>query len=90
MKHLWPAYFALLMATGVVSIAAWDFRLNILAAGLFAFNLAAYAALASLTILRAIRYPQLFLADMIDLLFEGMGARRNSRACAPARRRDRG
>jgi tellurite resistance protein TehA-like permease len=66
MKHLSPAYFALVMATGVVSIAAWDFRLIILAAALFAFNLIAYAVLACLTILRAIRYPQLLLADMID------------------------
>lgn len=66
MKHLSPAYFALVMATGVVSIAARDFQLNILAAGLFAFNLVAYAVLTALTILRAIRYPQLFFADMID------------------------
>lgn len=66
MKHLPPAYFALVMATGIVSIAAWDFGLPVLATGLFAFNLAAYVVLACLTALRSIRYPRLFLADMID------------------------
>jgi tellurite resistance protein TehA-like permease len=65
-KHLSPAYFALVMATGVVSIAAWDFQLPVVAMGLFAFNLVAYAVVASLTALRAIRYPRLFFADMTD------------------------
>lgn len=66
MKDLPPAYFALVMATGIVSIAAWDFRFPVLAIGLFAFNLAAYAVLAGLTVLRAIRYPRLLFDDMID------------------------
>ncbi len=65
-KHLPPAYFALVMATGIVSIAAHDFQLSVLAAGLFAFNLVAYAVLTGLTVLRAIRYPRLFFADMTD------------------------
>jgi tellurite resistance protein TehA-like permease len=65
-KHLSPAYFALVMATGIVSISARDFHLLILATGLFAFNLVAYAVVMCLTVLRAIRYPQLFLADMTD------------------------
>jgi tellurite resistance protein TehA-like permease len=65
-KHLSPAYFALVMATGIVSIAAWDFGLPFLATGLFAFNLAAYLVLAYLTALRSIRYPRLFFADMTD------------------------
>ena len=54
------------MATGVVSIAAWDFRLPVLAIGLFVFNVAAYVVVAGLTLLRAIRYPRLFFADMTD------------------------
>jgi len=66
MKQLSPAYFALVMATGIVSIAARDFRFPYLAAGLFAFNLVAYTVLAVLTALRAIRYPRLFFADMTD------------------------
>ncbi len=66
MKHLPPAYFALVMATGIVSISARDFQIPVLAAGLFGVNLAAYAVLAALSVLRAIRYPRLFFADMTD------------------------
>ncbi len=66
MEQLSPAYFALVMATGIVSIGASDFGLPLLATGLFAFNLAAYVVLACLTALRSIRYPQAFLADMTD------------------------
>jgi tellurite resistance protein TehA-like permease len=65
-QHLSPAYFALVMATGIVSIAAWDFQLSGLALALFAFNLAAFAVLVVLTVLRAVRYPRVFVADMID------------------------
>jgi tellurite resistance protein TehA-like permease len=61
-----PGYFALVMATGIISIAAWDFQLLTLARSLFAFNLIAYIVLAALTMLRALRYPQLFLSDMTD------------------------
>ncbi|HMN38390.1 MAG TPA: tellurite resistance/C4-dicarboxylate transporter family protein [Hyphomicrobium sp.] len=66
MKHLSPAYFALVMATGIVSIAAWDFNFPILAMGMFAFNLVAYAVVTCLTALRVIRYPRLFWSDMTD------------------------
>ena len=66
MKHLSPAYFALVMATGVVSIGAWDLAFPFLATALFAISFAAYVVLACLTILRSIRYPQLFFADMTD------------------------
>ncbi len=54
------------MATGIVSIAAWDFRFPVLAVGLFVFNIAAYAVVAGLTVMRAVRYPRLFFADMTD------------------------
>ena len=66
MRHLPPAYFALVMATGIVSIAAWDFALRSLAVALYAFNLLAFAVLAGLTIARALRYPRLMFADMTD------------------------
>lgn len=66
MKNLPPAYFALVMATGIISITAWEFQLTALSDGLFALNLIAYAVLAALTILRALRYPRLFFADMAD------------------------
>jgi tellurite resistance protein TehA-like permease len=66
MKHLAPSYFALVMATGIVSIAAFDFQLTGLAAALFALNLAAYAVLVVLTVLRAVRFWPLFIADLTD------------------------
>ncbi len=66
MKDLPPAYFALVMATGIVSIAAGDFDLATLANGLFGVNLVAFAVLAVSTVLRAVRYPHRFFGDMID------------------------
>jgi tellurite resistance protein TehA-like permease len=67
-KQLPPAYFALVMATGIISITAREFQLAPLADGLFVFNLAAYTVLAAMTVLRAFRYPQPFFADMTDHL----------------------
>lgn len=66
MKHLPPAYFALVMATGIVSIAADDLHLTVLGWSLFAVNIVAYVALAGLTVGRAIIYPHLLFDDMID------------------------
>jgi tellurite resistance protein TehA-like permease len=65
-ERLSPGYFALVMATGIVSIGASDFGFPLLAIGLFAVNLAAYVVLACLTVLRLICYRRLFLADMTD------------------------
>jgi tellurite resistance protein TehA-like permease len=65
-KNLSPVYFALVMATGVISIWAWDFGLAVLAAGLFDLNLAAYIVVAFLTMFRFIRYPRLVIVDMTD------------------------
>ncbi len=66
MKKLSPAYFALVMATGIVSVGAWDIGFTVRAIGLFAFNVIAYVVVAGLTTLRLISYPRLFFADMID------------------------
>lgn len=65
-RHLSPAYFALVMATGIVSIEAWDLALHVVATGLFVFNIAAYVVLAGLTALRSMRYSDLVLTDMTD------------------------
>ena len=66
MKQLPPAYFALVMATGIISIGALDFELGWLARLLFAISAGAYAVLLVLSVLRAIRYPSLFFGDMTD------------------------
>jgi len=65
-RHLPPAYFALVMATGIVSIAAHDFGLAALSLALYLFNLLAYATLLALTLRRAWRWPRLVFADLID------------------------
>jgi tellurite resistance protein TehA-like permease len=65
-KNLPPAYFGLVMATGIVSIAAQDFHLPGVAVGLFVLNFFAYAALVGLTVFRAIRYWPEFGANLTD------------------------
>ncbi len=65
-RDLPPAYFALVMATGIVSIAAKNFGLLAISSGLFVVNVAAYSTLVVLTALRALRYPRRMFRDMID------------------------
>jgi tellurite resistance protein TehA-like permease len=63
-----PASFALVMATGIVSLAARLQGLDVLAWALFALNAAAWLALCGLSMVRAARYPRLVLADLADHL----------------------
>jgi tellurite resistance protein TehA-like permease len=66
LKTLSPAYFALVMATGIVSVAAQQAGMRGVALTLFGFNLLAYPIILALTCLRAARYRDVFLADLID------------------------
>lgn len=66
MRNLSPAYFALVMATGIVSIAALGYDFLLLAKALFVINVLAYAVLTAMTLLRAVVYPRLLFADMVD------------------------
>ncbi len=68
LAELSPAYFGMVMATGIVSIGAYRLGLPVLARGLFVFNIAAYSTLWILYILRLFLYPRLFLRDLIDHL----------------------
>ncbi len=68
LAELSPAYFGMVMATGIVSIGAFRLGLPVLGRGLFIFNVAAYATLWALYLTRLVRYPQLFLSDLIDHL----------------------
>jgi tellurite resistance protein TehA-like permease len=63
-----PAYFGLVMATGIVSIAAHQLGLPRVGMWLFRLNLVAYAVLWTLTLLRAALHTRHFAADMIDHL----------------------
>jgi tellurite resistance protein TehA-like permease len=61
-----PAYFAMVMATGIVSIACLLMNLPWIAVPLFWLNVVAYIALVALTVARLALFPQKFLADLID------------------------
>jgi tellurite resistance protein TehA-like permease len=60
-----PAYFALVMATGIVSIACQLSGLRALAAPLLWINLAFYVALWALTVMRLARFPDRVVADLL-------------------------
>ena len=63
-----PAYFGMVMATGIVSLAAHMLAMPLLAKTLFQLNIVFYAALWLLTVLRMLRYPRRFFGDMVDHL----------------------
>ena len=63
---LFPGYFALVMATGVVSIACQLLGMHLPALALVVVNWVAYPILWALTILRALRFGELLLRDMSD------------------------
>ena len=66
LAELSPAYFGMVMATGIVSLAAWQQELPLLARAIFALNIALYAVLWALNIARALRHPRRYGADLID------------------------
>jgi tellurite resistance protein TehA-like permease len=62
-RMLHPAYFALVMATGIVAIAASFEGLQPVAEGLTWLNSAAFVVLAILTLVRLILFPREFFRD---------------------------
>ncbi|MBS0573479.1 MAG: tellurite resistance/C4-dicarboxylate transporter family protein [Proteobacteria bacterium] len=65
LANLSPAYFGLVMATGIVSLAAWMMDFPGLALALFGLNIGQYAVLWVLYVLRAWRHPRRFFGDMV-------------------------
>lgn len=63
---LFPGYFALAMATGVVSIACQLMGMRPIALALVAVNWVAWSTLWVLTLLRAWRFPALLMRDLSD------------------------
>ncbi len=61
---LFPGYFALVMATGIIAIASKQQRLDWLAEGLYAVAAVAYVVLVVLFLARLALFPQKLLADM--------------------------
>ena len=65
-KHLHPAYFAMVMATGIVAIAAQLTGLRRVAVGLAWLNVGIFAILWAVTLARAILFSGEFFRDLID------------------------
>ena len=63
-----PAYFGMVMATGIVSLAAQMLGWPTLARALFGLNIVAYAVLWCLSLLRMLRHSRRFFSDMADHL----------------------
>ena len=65
-RRLHPAYFALVMATGIVSVAAKLVGMEPVAQALVVVNLVAFPVLWVLTITRAVVHPSDFFRDLVD------------------------
>ncbi|MEP6919436.1 MAG: C4-dicarboxylate ABC transporter, partial [Acidobacteriota bacterium] len=63
-EHLFPGYFALVMATGIVSIAAHVLQMPRIARALLAVNIAAYAVLTTVLVIRLLAYFPRVLEDL--------------------------
>ena len=79
LASFFPGYFALVMATGIVSLAARNQSMPGIARGLFWFNVLAYLALWLITVVRFIRYP---LRVVDDLTHHSRGATFLTKAAA--------
>lgn len=66
LANLYPGYFALVMATGIVSISAFLLEMESIAWALFCLNQLAYVVLWLLTLIRLGCYPRRLLADLTD------------------------
>lgn len=63
---LYPGSFALVMATGIVSITALYQGWTLVAWLLFGVNVVAYPILWALTLVRLVRWPERLLSDLVD------------------------
>lgn len=65
-ENLFPGYFALVMATGIVSLAAHGLDMPRIAGVLLTINVAAFAVLGILLLIRLVTYPQRVMKDLRD------------------------
>ncbi len=64
--NLFPGYFALVMATGIISIASHFLGWSQIALGLLIVNIPAYLVLVAMTLARIVLYPRRLAADLAD------------------------
>jgi len=65
-ENLHPAYFAMVMATGIVSIAGDLLEMSVIAVALCWLNLFLFVILCALTVARFVWHRAPFLSDLID------------------------
>ena len=65
-RGLTPGYFALVMATGILSIAMRANGWEPLSVAMLGITVVAYAVLVTLTVIRIVRHRAAFLADIVD------------------------
>jgi len=65
-RDLSPAYFAMVMATGILSIGASMLGMHAVGIGLLYLNIGVYVVLAMLSVLRIAWFAPNFFSDMID------------------------
>ena len=65
-KNLSPSYFAMVMATGIVSIAALFLEMTMIAVAMFWLNIFVYLVLCVATIWRFIRFRKEFFDDLFS------------------------
>jgi tellurite resistance protein TehA-like permease len=65
-ENLFPGYFALVMATGIVSVAAYSLEMQLIGEALLAVNIVAYLVLCALLLIRIARFPRRVLGDLGD------------------------
>ena len=65
-RSLSPAYFAMVMATGIVSIAAHLQQMDVIASALFGLNIVAYVILWALNVLRLVWHARQMASDLVD------------------------
>lgn len=65
-ENLFPGYFAFVMATGIVSVAAHGLGMAWIALALLFLNVAGYAILSLLLLARLVAYPTRVLRDFCD------------------------
>jgi tellurite resistance protein TehA-like permease len=63
-ENLFPGYFSLVMATGIVSMAGYQLEMRTIARALLVINIVAYVILWSLTLLRLARFFPRALSDL--------------------------
>ncbi|MEM0286588.1 MAG: tellurite resistance/C4-dicarboxylate transporter family protein [Conexivisphaerales archaeon] len=65
-SNIMPSYFSMVMATGIVSIAAFFYNMPFLYIPLLYINVAAYVIIWLLTLMRILLFPAYYLQDLKD------------------------